>query len=389
VTFDVERGDPVTELRSICQKRLPEALALLKHLVTLESPSTDKPAVDRCSAFVDKMFRELGLDIRRVPTGMAGDQLIVDWPGSEAGDGRILALMHLDTVWPLGTLERMPIREEDGRLYGPGAYDMKASAAIAWLAIRALRDLDQTPGRSIRLLFTSDEETGSESSVELIRSEARQSDLVLVLEPALPNGEIKTARKGVGVFTLTAHGRSSHAGGNHEKGVNAIEELAHHVLALQKLTDYERGTTINVGVISGGSRSNVVPDRAEMQLDFRATSLDEADRVIRAVQSLQPALPGARLDVTGGLNRPPMERNARMIATFEKAQRITAGIGMELKEGSTGGGSDGNFTAALGIPTLDGLGAIGDGAHALHEHVVIDSVAERAALLAALWTQWG
>ncbi len=386
--FHVERGEPVSELRTACQRQLPEALALLKHLVTLESPSTDKSAVDKCSAFVEKTFRELGLDIQRVPTETAGDQVIADWPGSEVRPGRILALMHLDTVWPLDTLERMPIRTEGGRLYGPGAYDMKASVAITWLAVRALLDRDQTPDHPVRLLFTSDEEIGSESSVELIRAEAKQSDLVLVLEPALPNGELKTARKGVGVFTLTAHGRSSHAGGNHEKGVNAIEELAHQVLALQKLTDYERGTTVNVGVISGGSRSNVVPDRAEMEVDFRAATMDEADRITRAVQSLKPALPEARIAVSGGLNRPPMERDARMIATFEKAQRIAADIDLELREGSTGGGSDGNFTAALGIPTLDGLGAIGDGAHALHEHVVIDSIAERAALLAALWTKW-
>jgi len=378
----------MADLPGTCEKHLPEARSLLKQLVTLESPSTDKSAVDRCSAFVETAFRDLGLDTRRVPIEFAGDHLIADWHSRGAGTGQILVLMHLDTVWPLGTLERMPIRKDEGRLYGPGTYDMKASVAIAWLAIRALLDLDRTPFRSIHLLFTSDEETGSESSVDLIQTEAKQSDLVLVMEPALPNGELKTARKGVGAFNLTAHGRSSHAGGNHEKGVNAIEELAHHVLALQKLTDYARGTTVNVGVISGGTRSNVVPDRAEMQVDFRVETMGEAERIAQTFQSLQPVLPQARLEVSGGLNRPPMERDATMIATFEQAQRIAAGMGMELKEGSTGGGSDGNFTAALGIPTLDGLGPLGDGAHALHEHIVIESVAQRAALLAALWTQW-
>ncbi len=378
----------MTNLPAACRARLPEALALLKQLVAIESPSTDKASVDRCVTFVEAAFRDLGLATRRLPVATAGDQLTADWPGSDLQAGRCLVLLHLDTVWPLGTLERMPIREEDGRLYGPGAYDMKASVAIAWLATRALLDVRQTPRRSVHLLFTSDEELGSDASVELIRSEARRSDLALVMEVALPNGELKTARKGVGDFKVVAHGRASHAGGNHERGVNAIEELAHQVLALQKITDYARGTTINVGVISGGSRSNVVPDRAEMTVDFRVTTMAEADRISQAFQALRPALPGARIEVIGGLNRPPMERNATMIATFEKARRIAAGIGLQLEEGSTGGGSDGNFTAALGVPTLDGLGARGDGAHALHEHAVIDSLAQRAALLAALWTQW-
>jgi glutamate carboxypeptidase len=238
------------------------------------------------------------------------------------------------------------------------------------------------------VLFTSDEEIGSNASVELIRSEARHSDLVLVMEPALPGGEIKTARKGVGDFKVIAHGRSSHAGGNHERGVNAIQELAHHILTLQQLTNYALGTTVNVGVIRGGTRSNVVPDRAEMAVDFRVGTMAEAERITAAFQALRPVQPEAHLEVIGGLNRPPMERSATMIATFEKARRIASTIGLDLKEGSTGGGSDGNFTAALGIPTLDGLGALGDGAHALHEHVVIDSLAERAALLAALWTEW-
>ena len=378
----------MTSLPGACRAHLPEALALLKQLVAIESPSTDKDAVDRCVDFVEAAFRDLGLATHRLPVAAAGDQLTADWPGGDPQAGRTLVLLHLDTVWPLGTLERMPIREEGGRLHGPGAYDMKASVAIAWLASRAMLDLRQTPRRSVRLLFTSDEELGSDASVELIRSEARRSDLALVMEMALPNGELKTARKGVGDFKVVAHGRSSHAGGNHERGVNAIEELARQVLALQKLTDYARGTTINVGVIGGGSRSNVVPDRAEMTVDFRVATMAEADRITQAFHALRPALPGARIEVSGGLNRPPMERNATMVATFEKARRIAAGIGLQLEEGSTGGGSDGNFTAALGVPTLDGLGAQGDGAHALHEHVVIDSLAQRAALLAALWTEW-
>ena len=376
----------MAELRTACRERLAEALSLLEHIVALESPSTDKAAVDRCSKFVERMFRELGLTTQRTTCATAGDLLTAEWSGHRPE--RILGLIHLDTVWPIGALERMPIREENGRLYGPGVYDMKASVAIAWLAIRALLDLGQQPQHSLRLLFTGDEEMGSDASLDLIRAEARQSRLVLVMEPALPGGELKTSRKGVGDFKVTAHGRSSHAGGNHDRGVNAIAELAHHVLALQRLTDYKRGTTVNVGVIRGGTRSNVVPDWAEMEVDFRVETLGEAERIAAAFQALRPIHPEVRLDVGGGLNRPPMERDATMIATFEKVKRIAAGLGMELKEGSTGGGSDGNFTAALGAPTLDGLGAIGDGAHALHEHIVVDSLTERAALLAAIWTQW-
>ena len=378
----------MSNLVSIARHNLKDAVSLLRELIALESPSTDKAAVDKCASFVEKTFRQLGLEIQRIPSATSGDHLIVEWPGSDVSAGRILALFHLDTVWSLGALERMPIRQENGRLYGPGSYDMKASVATAWLAIQVLRQSEQSPRRPIRFLLTSDEEIGSESSVDLIRAEALHSELVLVMEPALPNGRIKTSRKGVGGYKVVAHGRSSHAGGNHDKGVNAIEELAHQVLALQRLTDYERGTTVNVGVIRGGSRSNVVPDWAEMDVDFRVASMAEAERISQALTSLEPALQDARLEVTGGLNRPPMERNAVMVATFDKARRIAASIGMELKEGSTGGGSDGNFTAALGIPTLDGLGPVGDGAHALHEHVLIDSIAERAALHAALWTQW-
>ena len=378
----------MTDLLAAGRSRLPEALTLLRHILALESPSTDKSAVDRCADFVASTFGQAGLQVDRIPTAAAGDHILAAWPGVGPPRGRILVLLHLDTVWPIGTLSRMPVREEQGWLYGPGVYDMKASVAIAWLAIRALAAADRPARRPIRLLFTSDEEVGSQTSVDLITAEARHSDLVLVLEPALPDGELKTSRKGVGAFRIVAHGRSSHAGGNHERGVNAIEELAHHVTRLQSLTDYARGTTVNVGVISGGTRSNVVPERAEMQVDFRVETLAEAERIGRTVQSLRPVLPDARLEVSGGLNRPPMERDATMVATFEKARRIAEGAGLNLKEGSTGGGSDGNFTAALGVPTLDGLGAQGDGAHALHEHILIDSIAQRAALLAALWSEW-
>jgi glutamate carboxypeptidase len=222
----------------------------------------------------------------------------------------------------------------------------------------------------------------------LIEAEAKRSVLALVMEPAMASGQLKTFRKGVGDFTIVAHGRSAHAGVDHQKGINAIAELAQQIVRLQALTDYELGTTINTGVIKGGTASNVVPERAEMEVDFRVSKMSEIDRIVPTIANLQPILPGARLEISGGLNRPPMERNATMIATFEKVRALGETIGLKLEEGSTGGGSDGNFTAALGTPTLDGLGARGDGAHAAHEHVIIDSLAERAALLATILTRW-
>lgn len=372
-------------LRAVCVDLLPRTLTFLKQLCAIESPSTDPAATAAACAFAADQFRALGVDFQSA----AGPHLTGGWPGG-AGDetGYILTLCHLDTVWPVGTLATMPLREEDGRLYGPGAYDMKGGAAILWTALRALQDTGLMPARPVRLLFTTDEEIGSPTSRTLIEAQARAAALVLVLEPAMAGGQLKTFRKGVGEFRIVAHGRAAHAGVDHQKGVNAIEELAHHIVRLQKLTDYTQGTTVNVGVISGGTADNVVPERAEMSVDFRVSRMSEVDRVVPIITGLKPVLPGARLEITGGLNRPPMERTATMAAAFERVRRLGQSIGLELAEGATGGASDGNFTAALGVPTLDGLGPRGDGAHATHEHVIIDSLPERAALLATILTQW-
>jgi len=375
------------DLRTRCAKALPAAVPMLKELAALESPSLDKAAVDACSAYVATRLRELGAEVTVVPQAAAGDHLTALWPGADSSS-QFLTLCHLDTVWPKGTLAAMPLREEEGKLFGPGVYDMKAGTAILLTALKVLQDAGLSPRHPVRMLFTTDEEVGSVTSRALIEAEAQRSCLTVVLEPALANGQIKTFRKGVGDFIVVAHGHAAHAGGDHQKGINAIEELAYHIPALQELTDYESGTTINVGTIKGGSASNVVPERAEMEVDFRISQMAEIDRVVAAVQGLKPVLAGARLDISGGLNRPPMERNATMVRTFEQARRLAAGIGLTLEEGSTGGGSDGNFTAALGTPTLDGMGAVGDGAHATHEHVIIASLAERAALLVAILTQW-
>jgi glutamate carboxypeptidase len=377
----------MSDLRTWCLEALPDTVALLKQLVTLESPSTNKAAVDACLRFVAGRLRALGAEVAAIPQAGAGDHLTALWPGND-GATQFLTLCHLDTVWPLGTLAARPLREEGGRLFGPGVYDMKAGAAILLTALKVLKAAGQAPRQPVRMLFTSDEEVGSVTSRELVEAEARRSCLTIVLEPALAGGQLKTFRKGVGDFTVVAHGRAAHAGGDHQKGINAIEELAYHIPVLQQLTDYEAGTTINVGMIKGGTAGNVVPERAEMEVDFRISQMAAIDRVVAAVQGLQPVLPGARLEISGGLNRPPMEHNATMIKTFGQAQRLADSIGLKLEEGSTGGGSDGNFTAALGIPTLDGMGAVGDGAHAAHEHVIISSLADRAALLATILTQW-
>ncbi|WP_352429742.1 M20 family metallopeptidase [Thermoflexus sp.] len=364
-----------------------DLVALLRALVALESPTTEKAAVDRLGAFVAERLKELGASVERRPQEAVGDHWIATW-GDPQAPTQILTLCHLDTVWPLGTMSRMPIREEGGCLYGPGAFDMKGGIAILLGALQGLRRMGLRPPYRIRMLFISDEETGSETSRALIEEEARRSHLVLCLEPALPDGSLKTFRKGVADFTVIAHGRSAHAGADPHRGINAIEELAYQIMRLRQLADPRRGTTVTVGVIRGGTRPNVIPEQAEMIVDVRVSTRSEMSRIEAAFRSLRPILEGARLEVRGGFNRPPMERNAQMIATFERARAIAATLGLALTEGGTGGGSDANFTAALGIPTLDGLGAVGNGAHALDEHVRIDSLPLRAALVAALLTRW-
>jgi glutamate carboxypeptidase len=265
---------------------------------------------------------------------------------------------------------------------------MKAGIVIALAAIRGLAELGRRPVGPIALLCNGDEEIGSPCSRSLIEETARKSGLVLCLEPAIPGGALKTARKGVAGYRLHIKGRSAHAGADHAKGVNAIEEAAHQVLALQQLTDYLRGTTVNVGVIRGGSRTNVVPEECEIRVDVRVTTLDEAARMTELISSLKPCLPDAELTIEGGLGHPPMTRDALMVRTFGQVQAIASRHGLEVTEGSTGGGSDGSIAAALGVATVDGLGADGDGGHAIHERVKIASLPTKAALLAALLSEW-
>jgi glutamate carboxypeptidase len=359
-----------------------EMVNLLTRLVGLESPTDHKPSLDRLGAFLAEELRGLGAKVEMLSQTQAGDHVLARWG---EGEGGALMLCHMDTVWDLGTVAGRPVRTEDGKLYGPGAEDMKGGIVIALWAILALRELNPLPMQTITLLLTSDEETGSLTSRPVIEAEAPNHQVVFVLEPAEPpHGSLKTRRKGVGEYRVSVIGRAVHAGADHAKGVNAIEELAHQILTIQGFTDYESGTTFNVGVVGGGTRRNVVPAEAWAEIDVRLASASDAARIVTHMQSLRPRLPGAEVKVTGGIERPPMERTAEIAALYAKAESLARGMGFPLSEAGTGGASDGNLTAALGVPTLDGMGVVGDGGHSIHEYALIASLPERAALLAAM-----
>jgi glutamate carboxypeptidase len=319
--------------------------------------------------------------VSRIETSSAGNHLRGEFG---RGERQILILGHFDTVWDVGQLERMPVRREGDRLLGPGVFDMKAGISLGMLATRAIYELAPPHDTRIVMLWTTDEETGSATSRALLETEAARSEAVLVLEPALPGGALKTSRKGCGEYDLVVHGVAAHAGVDPSKGASAIRELARQILVIETLQDLDRGISLNVGIVEGGSRVNVVPERARARIDARAPARADADRVDAAMRALTPHLKGTRLEITGGFGRPPMERTPGVARMFEVAQAAGRELGLDVQEGSTGGGSDGNFCAALGVPTLDGLGAVGDGPHAIHEHVIVSELVPRAALIATL-----
>jgi glutamate carboxypeptidase len=368
-------------LLEFCESQREWLVDETRALARCESPSTDKAALDRCADHLAALARSSGGRVTRLPRAFAGDHVLVEFG---AGDRQILLLGHFDTVWPVGQLERMRLEVRGGRLFGPGVYDMKAGLVIGLLAIRALLERRLPLAHRVTFLMTSDEETGSHASREAIVEQARKSDAVFVLEPAMADGRVKTSRKGVGVFTVRAQGVPAHAGVDPTRGASAIHELARQVVAITDLQDLSRGVTVNVGVIEGGTRSNVIAEHAWAEVDVRIPTREDAERVDVFMRSRTPQLRGTAVEVTGGINRPPFERTPGVVALFEQAREVAASLGFDLGEGSTGGASDANFTGALGIPTLDGLGAVGDGAHALDEHVVIDDLPSRAALLAGL-----
>ncbi|MDT8070530.1 MAG: M20 family metallopeptidase [Terriglobia bacterium] len=357
---------------------------LLREFVESESPSHDKALVDAFGTRVAAEFEKLGGKVEWAPQLDAGGVLRVTFEAA-AHKRPILLLGHLDTVYEPGSLERMPCRVAGGKMYGPGVFDMKGGIVMMLLAIAALKEQHGRLPRPVIVLLNPDEEVGSRVSRKITEKLAKKCAAVLVLEPSAgPNGKCKTARKGVGDYRLRVTGVSAHAGLDFQKGANAITELAHQLTKIAALTDLKRGTTLNPGIIRGGTRTNVVPDLAEAEFDIRITSRKEGERIDRKIRALKPRDKRCKLEISGGVNRNPFERTKEVAALYGKAHDIAAELGFELEETSVGGGSDGNFTAGVGVPTLDGLGAVGDGAHALHEHVILQEIPRRAALVARL-----
>jgi glutamate carboxypeptidase len=366
-------------------ERKDQIVQTIRQLVETESPSDNKDAVDRLGALLAGRFEGLGGHAKFHRVSNFGDHLQVDFDGTRGGKP-ILLLGHLDTVYPLGTLATMPCRVADGRLWGPGSFDMKSGIAFMLHAIEALRAWheDKLP-RPVTVLLVSDEEVGSETSRRITENLAKKSTAVLVLEPSHgPRGAVKTARKGIGEYVLKVTGKAAHSGLDFEKGQSAIVELARQIIAISKLVNLKCGLTLNVGTVRGGTRVNVIPAEASAVLDVRVVRKQDAAGIDRRLRSLKPFNRKCKLEITGGMNRPPMERMAAVAALFEKAAEIAKHLGCKLEEAAVGGGSDGNFTAALGIPTLDGLGGVGEGAHATHESILISELPRRTALLAAL-----
>jgi glutamate carboxypeptidase len=367
------------------QSKQKEIVAFLREMVECESPSDDPAAISRFVTLFADRTGDLGR-IRLLKGGAHGPHLQCEFelPGRRK-QGQVLVLGHSDTVYPVGTLAKMPFREKDARLWGPGVFDMKGGIAFFVFAMRALRELDLPVRRKVLLQLNSDEEIGSASSRALTEKEARRSAAVLVLEPSAGlDGKAKTGRKGVGGYTIQVRGKASHAGLDFSSGASAIVELARQIDVIAGFTDLKRGLTVNPGVISGGTRTNVVAEFAQVEVDFRVSRVKDAGPLEKKFRKLKAFDKRCTVEVSGGLNRPPLERTKQVAALFRKAQELARELGVQLDETSVGGGSDGNLTAALGIPTLDGMGAIGEGAHSPTESILVNRIADRTALLARL-----
>lgn len=364
---------------------MDDFLPLLRRLVELETPSRDEAAITRFADLIESEVQGLA-KVKRVKAPGFGPHLLLDFQiGSRKKNGQILGLAHSDTVHPAGTLQHFPFQLRDGRVYGPGALDIKGGIAQFICAMRQIQARDLPLSKKVVLEINSDEEIGSDSSRPLCEQMARQSQAVLVVEPGTGlQGKLKTARKGTGDYSVKVHGRASHAGVDFSAGASAIVELARQIEVIQGFTDLPRGLTVNPGVIRGGTRTNVVAEHAEVEVDIRIARLKDFTALDRKFRKLKPFDRRCTLTIEGGLNRPPMERTKAIGALFQQAKTIAATLGVDLEESSTGGGSDGNFTAALGIPTLDGLGMVGEGAHTLHENFLINRVEDRIALLREL-----
>jgi glutamate carboxypeptidase len=375
----------MAELLRAAQARESALLRQLRALVEIESPSDDKAAVDRAGDWAAAQCTTLGGTVKRHRQRAFGDVLELRFGRTTKATTRTLLLGHLDTVWPMGTLRTMPWREtgkgSDAKIFGPGVLDMKAGVVMALEALRLCREHGPLP--PVTLLLNSEEEIGSPVSRAITERLAKQCAAVYVLEPA-QGLAYKTARKGVGHFELRVTGIAAHSGVDFERGRSAIREMARLIETVSAWTDLARGFTVNVGVVRGGTRSNVIAADCTAEIDVRIRNARDAAHVAKLFRSLRVTDKGCTLTVTGGINRPPMERKPGTVALFRRAQKLAAEIGLQLDEAATGGGSDGNFTAALGVPTLDGMGAVGAGAHAAHEHILRAHLAERTALLAGM-----
>lgn len=375
----------MTPLLELARSKQKEIVLFLREMVECESPSDDPAAVNRFIDLVSSRITSAG-KVKTFPGGRFGRHLRCEFtlPGRKK-EGQLLVLGHSDTVWPMGTLKNMPWREAEGRLWGPGVLDMKSGIAFFVFAMQMLRELDVPVKRKVVLQLNSDEEVGSESSRTLTEDAASKSSAVFVLEPGTGlTGKLKTARKGVGDYTVTVRGRASHAGVDFEAGASAILELARQIERIAGFTNLPRGITVNPGVVAGGTRTNVVAAEAKVAVDIRVAREKDAPALDKKFKGLKPVDKRCTIQVTGGLNRPPMERTAGVRQLFQTAKSLAAQIGVDLEESATGGGSDGNFTAAMGVPTLDGLGGVGEGAHAVNESILVDRIADRTAVLAML-----
>lgn len=379
----------MSDLLAYFQSQRQAMIDLLTTLVNYETPTRGKAEVDALGAFMEQQFRALGASsVAHIPQAEVGDMLLAKWHETNPGPP-ILFLMHIDTVWPVGTLAARPVRiDDDGRLFGPGAVDMKGGITIVLTALRGLIERGELPQRPIWVLMTTDEEVGSIYSAPVIIDTAKQCGLVLVMEPATPEEALKTWRKGIATYEVQVEGCASHAGNAPEQGINAIVELAQQIIELNAMNDLRHGTSVSVTMVSGGITMNVIPPHAEAMVDVRTLTARAYDEVNAKILALAPFVPGAKLMIRQHHARGPMERNARMIAAFEQAKAIGARYGLTIREDGSGGGSDGNLTAYEGITTLDGLGPQGDGLHAEHEHVIINSLPRRATLIAGILRDW-
>jgi glutamate carboxypeptidase len=373
-------------LREHFAARQHELLTYICALVETESPSGDRDGSSTVVGLLAGAATSIGSvnSVERITDDQFGEHLRIRAFANDVEPASIVILGHTDTVHPRGSIKERPWRTDGDRIYGPGIFDMKANCALALEVLRACEAINTQPRAPVTILLTCDEETGSPSGRPLVEAEAKNARAVLVLEPSASGGRVKTARKGTGMFTIEVHGRAAHAGLDPEKGVNAVLELARQTVRLHELNDPASGTSVTVTIVQGGTHSNVVPAAARAEIDMRFTSLDAGRRIESEILNLKAIDSRAQLSVSGGINRPPLERTEAVVRLYQQAREIAALLDFDLGEASVGGGSDGNFAAALGVPVLDGLGIEGDGAHAAHEHIIVDNIAMRGALLAGL-----